>query len=107
MRIISQIQGFHRSQSGHLFRRDGGSSASDQSIIFQDRPHVVQFHSAVSDTSGNGLNNGNAFLHLRDKSDRPWTDSPAYDRLVTSYGHTPVLLGSVVRFVSPVFLSTT
>ncbi len=70
--------------------------------IFQADPNVVQFHSAVSDTSSNGLNNGNVFLHLRDISDRPWTDSPAYNRLLTRYGRTPVL-DSVVRFIRPLF----
>ncbi|MGH7867447.1 MAG: efflux RND transporter permease subunit, partial [Candidatus Dormibacteraceae bacterium] len=70
--------------------------------IFQADPNIVQFHSAVSDTSSNGLNNGNAFLHLRDLSDRPWTDSPTYDHLVASYGRTPVL-DSVVRFSRPLF----
>jgi len=70
--------------------------------IFESDPNVVQFHSSISDTSGTGLNNGNAFLHLRDISDRPWTDSPTYDHLTASFGHTPVL-GSVVRFVRPLF----
>jgi HAE1 family hydrophobic/amphiphilic exporter-1 len=70
--------------------------------IFQADPNVVQFHSAVSDSSSNGLNNGNAFLHLRDISDRPRTDSPTYDRLVDRFGHVPVL-GSVISFIRPLF----
>jgi hydrophobic/amphiphilic exporter-1 (mainly G- bacteria), HAE1 family len=70
--------------------------------IFQADPSVVQFHSSVSDSNSNGLNNGNAFLHLRDPSDRPWTDSPAYDRLVAICGRTPVV-ESVVRFIRPLF----
>jgi HAE1 family hydrophobic/amphiphilic exporter-1 len=70
--------------------------------IFQADPSVVQFHSAVSDSSSNGLNNGNAFLHLRDKPDRPWTDSPAYDGLVDRFGHVAVL-GPVVSFIRPLF----
>jgi HAE1 family hydrophobic/amphiphilic exporter-1 len=70
--------------------------------IFAADPNVVQFHSAVSDSSSTGLNNGNAFLHLRDISDRPWTDSPAYDSLVAHLGKTPVV-DSVIRFIRPVF----
>jgi HAE1 family hydrophobic/amphiphilic exporter-1 len=70
--------------------------------IFLADPNVVQFHSAISDTSGNGLNNGNAFLHLADINSRPWTDSPAYDSLVARYGRTPVL-DSVVHFIRPLF----
>ncbi len=49
-----------------------------------------------------GLNNGRAFLHLKDRPDRPWTDSPAYDRLVARYGHVAIL-GDLVRFVRPLF----
>jgi HAE1 family hydrophobic/amphiphilic exporter-1 len=70
--------------------------------IFAADPNVVQFHSAVSDSSSTGLNNGNAFLHLRDISDRPWTDSPTYDSLVAHFGKTPVV-DSVIRFIRPVF----
>ncbi len=66
--------------------------------IFEVDPNVVQFFSSVSDSNTTGLNNGRAFLHLKNRSDRPWTDSPAYDRLVAEYGHTPVL-GSLVRFI--------
>ncbi|MGH9680401.1 MAG: efflux RND transporter permease subunit, partial [Candidatus Acidiferrales bacterium] len=44
--------------------------------ILQADPNVVQFYSTVSASSTIGLNNGRAFLHLKDPSDRPWTDSP-------------------------------
>ena len=70
--------------------------------VFQADPNVVQFHSSISDSSSNGMNNGNIFLHLRDINDRPWTDSPAYDRLEARYGRTPVL-DSVVGLIRPLF----
>lgn len=70
--------------------------------IFQADPNVVQFFSGVSDSNSNGLNNGRAFLHLRSRPDRPWSDSPAYDRLVARYGHTTVL-AAVVRFIRPLY----
>ncbi len=70
--------------------------------IVKADPNVVQFFSTISDSSSNGLNNGRVFLHLKDKADRPWTDNPAYDRLVARYGHI-VILDSVVRFVRPLF----
>ena len=74
--------------------------------ILQADPNVVQFLSAVSDTSSNGLNNGNAFLHLRDLSDRPWTDSPAYDRLIAQLRHhARARLAASVS--SALFLNTT
>ena len=70
--------------------------------IFQADPNVVQFFSGVSGSNSAGLNNGHAFLHLKDRPDRPWTNSPAYDRLVAHYGHVPVL-DSVVRFIRPLY----
>ena len=65
-------------------------------------PNVVQFFSGISDSNSSGLNNGRAFLHLKDRSDRPWTDSPAYDRLSAEYSRTPIL-GSLVHFIRPLF----
>ena len=64
--------------------------------------NVVQFFSGISDSNGTGLNNGDAFLHLKDRSARPWTDNPEYDRLIARYGHVAVL-DSVVRFIRPLF----
>jgi HAE1 family hydrophobic/amphiphilic exporter-1 len=70
--------------------------------ILKADPNVVQFFSSVSASSNNGLNNGRAFLHLKDPSERPWTDSPTYNRIADQYSHV-VLLGSVVRWVRPLF----
>ena len=70
--------------------------------ILQADPSVVQFFSGISDSNSSGLNNGHAFLHLKDLSDRPWTDSPTYDRLVARYGHVAVL-GSLVHLTRPLF----
>jgi AcrB/AcrD/AcrF family len=49
--------------------------------IVQAHPNVVQFFSTVSASNSSGLNNGRAFLHLKDPPERPWTDSAQYDRL--------------------------
>jgi hydrophobic/amphiphilic exporter-1 (mainly G- bacteria), HAE1 family len=70
--------------------------------ILQADPNVVQFFSTVSASNSAGLNNGRAFLHLKDRADRPWTDSPAYDHLVARFGNV-ALLGSVVRFIRPLY----
>jgi HAE1 family hydrophobic/amphiphilic exporter-1 len=70
--------------------------------IFYADPNVVQFFSGISDSNNTGLNNGRAFLHLKNRSDRAWTNSPAYDRLVGRYGHTAVL-DSVVPFIRPLY----
>jgi hydrophobic/amphiphilic exporter-1 (mainly G- bacteria), HAE1 family len=70
--------------------------------ILEADPNVVQFFSSVSDSNSTGLNNGRAFLHLKNRPDRPWTDSPAYDRLAARYGRA-VVLDSVVRFIRPLY----
>jgi len=70
--------------------------------IIKANPSVVQFFSGVGGSYNNGMNNGHAALHLKDRQDRPWTDSPAYDRWVAHYGHAAVL-GSVVRFIRPLY----
>jgi HAE1 family hydrophobic/amphiphilic exporter-1 len=70
--------------------------------ILKADPNVVQFFSSVSGSNSTGLNNGRAFLHLKDRPDRPWTKSPTYGRLVARYGQVAVL-GSVVRAIRPLF----
>ena len=70
--------------------------------IVQADPSVVQFYSGISGSNSTGLNNGRAFLHLKDRPDRPWTHSAVYDRLVSRYGQVPVL-DSVVRFIRPLY----
>ncbi len=70
--------------------------------ILKADPNVVQFFSNVSAGNSNGLNNGRAFLHLKEPFERSWTDNPTYDRLVADYGHVAVL-GSVVRHIRPLF----
>jgi hydrophobic/amphiphilic exporter-1 (mainly G- bacteria), HAE1 family len=70
--------------------------------ILKADPSVIQFFSNVRASNNNGLNNGRAFVHTKEPSDRPWTDNPKYDRLVEDYGKVAVL-GSVVRFIRPLY----
>jgi HAE1 family hydrophobic/amphiphilic exporter-1 len=70
--------------------------------VLEADPSVVQFFSGVSGSSTDGLNNGMAFLHLKDRSDRPWADNETYDDLVARYGHVAIL-GSGVRLIRPLF----
>jgi hydrophobic/amphiphilic exporter-1 (mainly G- bacteria), HAE1 family len=70
--------------------------------ILQADPNVVQFYSGIADSNGSGLNNGYAFLHLKNRSDRPWTDSPAYDHLIARYGHVS-MADTVLQYVRPFF----
>ncbi len=70
--------------------------------VLQADPSVVQFFSGVGGSFNSGMNNGRAFLHLKDRPDRPWSHNPAYDRLVARYGHVAVL-GSIVRLIRPLY----
>jgi HAE1 family hydrophobic/amphiphilic exporter-1 len=70
--------------------------------VLKADPSVVQFFSGIGGSFNSGMNNGHAFLHLLDRSDRPWSHSAAYDRLVAHYGHVAVL-ASLVRFIRPVY----
>ena len=70
--------------------------------ILRADPSVIQFFSNVSASNNNGLNNGRAFLHLKDPSERPWTNNPRYHRLLERYGDAAVV-GSVVRWIRPLF----
>ena len=70
--------------------------------ILKADPSVVQFFSGIGGGFNDGMNNGRAFLHLKDRPDRPWSHNPAYDRLVARYGHVPVL-DSVVRWARPLY----
>jgi HAE1 family hydrophobic/amphiphilic exporter-1 len=71
--------------------------------ILQADPNVVQFFSGVSASNSSGLNNGRAFLHLKDPSERPWTKSAAYERLVARYGGRTAIVDSGLRFIRPLF----
>ncbi|TAM82762.1 MAG: efflux RND transporter permease subunit [Acidobacteria bacterium] len=70
--------------------------------IVQADPSVVQFFSGIGGAFNNGMNNGRAFLHLKNRPDRPWSHSPAYDYLVTRYGSVAIL-GSLVKFIRPLY----
>ena len=70
--------------------------------ILQADPSVIQFFSSVGGSFNSGMNNGRAFLHLKNRPDRPWSNSPAYDHLVARYGHVAIL-GSVVRWIRPIY----
>ncbi|HVA93671.1 MAG TPA: efflux RND transporter permease subunit [Candidatus Dormibacteraeota bacterium] len=71
--------------------------------ILQADPSVIQFYSTISASSTTGLNNGRAFLHLKDPSDRPWTDSPFYDRLVALNSGHFAIFDYLTRLVRPLF----
>ena len=63
---------------------------------------MVQFFSGVSDSNSSGLNNGRAFLHLKDRPSAPGLTARHTIAWLPVTGHAAVL-GSVVRFVRPLF----
>ena len=97
----SEIVAFTEANQGISFDAMKTHQEAVNRIINAD-PNTLEFFSDISDSNSNGLNNGSAYVHLKGPSERPWSDSPAYDRLVARFGHTPVL-GTLVNFVRPVF----
>jgi HAE1 family hydrophobic/amphiphilic exporter-1 len=99
---LSQISVSTQANQGISF---GAMKAHQEAVnrILKADPNVVQFFSSVSASNSSGLNNGRAFLHLKDPSERPWTDSAAYDRLAARYGGSGAMVDSALRFVRPLF----
>ena len=97
----SQISVSTEARQGISFEAMKAHQDAVNRILMAD-PSVIQFFSNVSASNNNGLNNGRAFLHLKDPSERPWTDNSSYNRLLQRYGHVAIL-GSVVRWMRPLF----
>ncbi|HEV2387121.1 MAG TPA: efflux RND transporter permease subunit [Candidatus Acidoferrales bacterium] len=70
--------------------------------IVVHEPNTLEFFSTISDTNSSGMNVGSMYLHLKDPSDRPWTSSPTYERLVGKYGGSAVLR-PILRAIRPAF----
>jgi HAE1 family hydrophobic/amphiphilic exporter-1 len=99
---LSQISVSTLANQGISFDAMKAHQEAVNRILVAD-PNVVQFFSGVSASNSSGLNNGRAFLHLKDPDERPWTDSAAYDRLVARYGGRGGIVDSALRFVRPLF----
>ncbi len=97
----SEIVAFTEANQGISFSAMKAHQEAVNQVINAD-PNTLEFFSDISDSNSNGLNNGSAYIHLKEPNDRPWTNSPTYAHLVAEFGHTPVL-GSIVGFVRPVF----
>jgi HAE1 family hydrophobic/amphiphilic exporter-1 len=68
-------------------------------IVFDD-PNRNDFFSSVGSFSAS--NGGIIFIHLKERKDRPATESPAILHLEQRYGGVPVL-GGAIRAVAPLF----
>jgi hydrophobic/amphiphilic exporter-1 (mainly G- bacteria), HAE1 family len=68
-------------------------------IVFDD-PNRNDFFSSIGSFSAS--NGGIIFIHLKERKDRPATESPAISHLQQKYGEVPVL-GSAIRAVAPLF----
>ena len=83
----SQIAIFSEARQGISFDEMKADQEAINRIILAD-PNTLQFFSRISASNSTGLNNGHASVHLKEPSDRPWTASPAYDRLAAKFGRT-------------------
>ncbi len=97
----SEVVVFSEANQGISFDAMRAHQEAVNKIILAD-PNTLEFFSNISDGNSDGLNNGRAYVHLKEPPDRPWSDSPTYDHLVASYGHVPVV-GWIVNLVRPVF----
>ena len=97
----SQIFIFSEARQGISFNAMKKYQEALNQTILAD-PNTLQFFSRISASNTTGLNNGRASVHLKEPSERPWTDNPAYDRLVAKFGRVPVA-GSLVRGIRPLF----
>jgi hydrophobic/amphiphilic exporter-1 (mainly G- bacteria), HAE1 family len=97
----SEIVAFTEANQGISFDAMMAHQQAVNRIINAD-PNTLEFFSDISDSNSNGLNNGSAYVHLKEPPDRPWTDNPTYDRLVARFGHTPGI-DSIIGFIRPVF----
>ena len=68
-------------------------------IVFDD-PNRNDFFSSIGSFSAS--NGGIIFIHLKERKDRPATESPAISHLQQKYGEVPVL-GSTIRAIAPLF----
>ena len=68
--------------------------------IALDDPNRRDFFSSVGSFSAS--NGGIIFIHLKERKDRPPTESPAILHLEEKYGSVP-LIGSAIRAIAPLF----
>ena len=98
---MSQLNVNTEAKQGISFEAMQADQQTLNRIMLQD-PNTLQFHSSISDSGGNGLNNGNVALHVKQISEREWTPSPEYERLAAEYG-SDGLLGTIVHAARPFF----
>jgi HAE1 family hydrophobic/amphiphilic exporter-1 len=99
---LSQISVSTQANQGISFDSMKAHQEAVNRILVAD-PNVVQFFSGVSASNSSGLNNGRAFLHLKDPDERPWTKSAAYDRLAARYGGRTGVVDWALRLIRPLF----
>ncbi len=99
---LSQISVSTQANQGISFDSMKAHQEAVNRVLLAD-PNVVQFFSGVSASNSSGLNNGRAFLHLKDPSERPWTANATYDRLVARYGGHGAIFDWALRFIRPLF----
>jgi HAE1 family hydrophobic/amphiphilic exporter-1 len=98
---ISEIVGFSEALQGISFDAMKQHQQELNRIVWND-PNTLQFFSSVSDNGTSGLNIGRMFIHLKERSQRPYTRNATYDRLDKNYGQTAVL-GWAVHLIRPLF----
>ncbi|MGB9401924.1 MAG: efflux RND transporter permease subunit [Candidatus Acidiferrales bacterium] len=96
-----EVIGFDEAVQGISFDAMKAHQEALNQIVLAD-PNTVEFFSSIQASGTSGLNIGRFFDHLKSRSERPWTESAAYERLSAKYGDTAVV-GVLVHAVRPLF----
>src|SRR5579862_404888 len=95
----SQIFAFTEASQGISFESMRQHQLQLNKIVLDDPNRRDFFSSVGSFTASNG---GIIFIHLKERKDRPATESPTMVHLEQKYGDVP-LVGSAIRGVAPLF----
>ncbi|MGC1839102.1 MAG: efflux RND transporter permease subunit, partial [Candidatus Acidiferrales bacterium] len=96
-----EVIGFDEAVQGISFDAMKAHQEALNQIVLAD-PNTVEFFSSIQASGTSGLNIGRFFDHLKSRSERPWTESAAYERLNAKYGDTAGV-GVLVHAVRPLF----
>jgi HAE1 family hydrophobic/amphiphilic exporter-1 len=95
----SQIFAFTEASQGISFESMRQHQLQLNKIVLDDPNRRDFFSSVGSFTASNG---GIIFIHLKERKDRPATESPTMVHLEQKYGDVP-LVGSAIRGIAPLF----
>ena len=98
---ISEVVGFDEANQGISFDAMKAHQEKVNQIVLSD-PNTLEFFSSIQASGTSGLNIGRFFDHMKDPSERPWTQNATYERWEAEYGQY-ALLRPILHAVRPLF----